>query len=122
MQNSLSTVNWFTFCGDLDPITFVNADEYLKALKMAAKKTINTFAVAAVRFLTDEFWELVNESKRVKSLSLQNNSILLNEEVDFGEMKGWNIERLGLAYSGGLACSNWKASPESFENLISLYF
>ena len=53
--------------------------------------------------------------RMTKSISV----IRLDEQVDFGNMKGSKVECLGFWSSGGSIYSNWNAYPMRFENLVA---
>ena len=117
LSNSISNLNILAF--NRDRKVELSASKYLESLKIVSTKTSNQFAIDKTNFTSDEFRELISAAKGTKELYFQYNIISLDEQVDFGSMKGSKLEYLGFYYSGGPGYSNWKAHPMRFENLIA---
>ena len=117
LSKSISKINALCFNDD-DKIE-LSASKYLESLKVALTKTNDGFAVNKTSFSSDEFWELVCAAKGTKRLIFRYDIILLDEQVDFGNMEGSKLEVLSFWYSGGSAYSNWNTYPMRFENLVA---
>ena len=117
LSNSISTLKnlWF----NEDCKVELSASKYLESLMIASTKTSDGFVVDNTTFTSDEFWELVCAAKGTKELSFRYDIIPLDEQVNFGNMEGCKVERLGFSNSGGPSYSNWKEHPMRFENLVA---
>ena len=117
LSNSISTLNFLAFNRDWK--VELSVSKYLESLKVASAKTSNQFVVDKTNFSPDEFRDLVCAAKGTKELHFQYDKILLDEQVDFGNMEGRKLECLGFHCSGECSYSNWKAHPMRFENLLA---
>ena len=117
LSKSISKINNLYFNND-DKVE-LSVSKYLESLKIASTKTSDGFLVDKTSFSSDEFRELVCAAKGVKELHFNFDIIPLDEQVDFGNMEGCKVERLGFGYSGGSRYSNWNARPMRFENLLA---
>ena len=117
LSKSISNINqlWFNYDNKIE----LRASKYLESLKVALTKTSNKILVDKTNFSSDEFRELVCVAKGTKELHFEFDIIPLDEQVDFGNMEGCNVERLGFWNSGGSSYSNWKAHPMRFESLVA---
>ena len=97
----------------------IDASYYLDGLKAAACKVTDALFVDNTKFTAKEFCEILSSAKWAKKLNFQYSTIPLDEEVDFGDMEGSNIEFINLFGSGKACYSNWEAFPLRFENLIA---
>ena len=117
LSYSISSLNNLFF--NYDNKVELSASKYLESLKVASTKSCIDFTVNRTTFSPDEFRELVRAAKETKELYFNYAIILLDEQVDFGNMEGSKIEVLSFWYCGGSACSNWKSHPMRFENLVA---
>ena len=117
LSNSISKINKFYFNNDRK--VELSASKYIESLKVVSTKTSDVFAVDKTNFSSDEFRELVCAAKGTKRLYFEFDIIPLDEQVDFGDMKGCKLEFIGFYCSGGSSYSNWKAHPKRFENLVA---
>ena len=117
LSKSISKINNLGF--NYDDKIELSASKYLESLKVVSTKTNYQFLVDKTSFSPEEFRELVCAAKGVNQLHFRYDIILLDEQIDFGNMEGSKIEFLSFAYSGGSSYSNWKAHPMRFENLVA---
>ena len=118
MRNSITNLDSYYF--NLISQSQIWWSKYLECLKEVATKTKRTFCVWNSHITTNDFIEIICSSKNSINVHLRDDTILLDEEFDFGNtMERCKIQFLSLFLSGESNRSDWISHPHRFENLIS---
>ena len=72
-----------------------------------------------MRITNNEFWKLINSSRRIKNIEFNWWIIITNEEWEFAITQEWFINSLKFEYTGDVNHSSWIEYPNRFSNILT---